>query len=58
MPDLPRAIEEFERTDEGDGHVRCPGCGEADKGVAIVGNGLKCQHARCAGKGVRAGSRI
>jgi hypothetical protein len=43
--------------DEGDGHVRCPGCGEADKGVAIVGNGLKCQHARCAGKGVRAGFR-
>ena len=43
--------------DEGDGHVRCPGCGEVDKGVAIVGNGLKCQHARCAGKGVRAGFR-
>ncbi|WP_437523836.1 SMI1/KNR4 family protein [Sorangium sp. So ce726] len=43
--------------DDGNGHVRCPGCGEADKGVAIMGNGLKCQHARCAGKGVRAGAR-
>lgn len=40
-----------------DGRVRCPGCGESDKGVAVVGNGLKCQHDRCAGKGVRAGFR-
>lgn len=37
--------------------ARCPGCGEADSGVAIVGNGLKCSHARCADKGIRAGFR-
>lgn len=36
---------------------RCPGCGESDKGVAIVGNGLKCSHNRCAGKGFRDGFR-
>lgn len=39
------------------GQVRCPGCGESDHGVALVGNGLKCHHARCAGKGVKAGFR-
>lgn len=32
--------------------VRCPGCGTVgDSSVAIVGNGLKCLHARCADKG-------
>ena len=35
----------------------CPGCGESDKGVAVVGNGLKCQHNRCSAKGVRLGFR-
>ncbi|MEJ7731056.1 MAG: hypothetical protein WKG00_17805 [Polyangiaceae bacterium] len=38
----------------------CPGCGEADgSSVAIVGNGLKCSHARCSDKGApgRAGFR-
>jgi KaiC/GvpD/RAD55 family RecA-like ATPase len=35
----------------------CPGCGLSDAGVAIVGNGLKCSHARCASKGVRGGFR-
>lgn len=35
----------------------CPGCGESDGStVAVVGNGLKCSHARCAAKG-RAGFR-
>ncbi len=33
-----------------DGAVRCPGCGNTS-GVAIVGNGLKCQHNTCANKG-------
>lgn len=33
------------------GHPVCPGCREADNGVAIVGNGLKCHHARCTAKG-------
>lgn len=35
----------------------CPGCREADSGVAIVGNGLKCSHNRCNGKGYRDGFR-
>jgi RecA-family ATPase len=36
----------------------CPGCGEQDGStVAIVGNGLKCLHARCAGKGKPGGYR-
>jgi len=35
----------------------CPGCREADSGVAIVGNGLKCSHNRCSGKGYRNGFR-
>ena len=35
----------------------CPGCGESDKGVAIVGNGLKCSHNRCSQKGHSAGFR-
>ena len=36
----------------------CPGCGEQDGStVAIVGNGLKCLHARCAGRGKPAGYR-
>lgn len=43
--------------DAGDGRVRCPGCGESDHGVALVGNGLKCHHARCADKGVTPGFR-
>lgn len=31
----------------------CPGCGlSGDSSVAIVGNGLKCSHDRCAAKGV------
>jgi AAA domain len=37
--------------------VFCCGCGLSDSGVAIVGNGLKCSHARCAGKGVKDGFR-
>ncbi len=41
---------------EGD-RPRCPGCGESDSGVAVVGNGMKCSHARCASKGVRDGFR-
>jgi replicative DNA helicase len=36
---------------------KCPGCGESDAGVAIVGNGLKCSHNRCATKGYQAGFR-
>ncbi|MCE7892310.1 MAG: hypothetical protein DYH12_21840 [Sorangiineae bacterium PRO1] len=32
-------------------HPVCPGCREADSGVAIVGNGLKCSHNRCSSKG-------
>lgn len=36
---------------EGDRPI-CPGCGESDSGVAVVGNGLKCSHKRCAAKGV------
>lgn len=36
---------------------RCPGCGESDSGVAVVGNGLKCSHNRCSQKGVRDGFR-
>lgn len=39
------------------GRVRCPGCGESDRGVVVINNGLKCSHARCAGKGVRDGFR-
>jgi hypothetical protein len=35
----------------------CPGCREADSGVAIVGNGLKCSHNRCAHKGHSKGFR-
>jgi|GEM_PF-1476905 len=35
----------------------CPGCGLSDAGVAIVREGLKCSHSRCAGKGVRDGFR-
>lgn len=35
----------------------CPGCREQDNGVAIVRNGLKCSHNRCAGKGFREGFR-
>jgi P4 family phage/plasmid primase-like protien len=35
----------------------CPGCREADSGVAIVGNGLKCSHNRCAQKGYSKGFR-
>lgn len=35
----------------------CPGCGESDNGVAIVGNGLKCSHNRCSQKGHSAGFR-
>jgi P4 family phage/plasmid primase-like protien len=31
----------------------CPGCGlSGDSSVAVVGNGLKCSHDRCAAKGV------
>jgi hypothetical protein len=31
----------------------CPGCGISDgSSVAVVGNGLKCSHARCAAKGL------
>lgn len=34
------------------GDVTCPGCGTVgDSSVSIVGNGLKCMHARCADKG-------
>lgn len=29
----------------------CPGCGLDDKGVAVVKNGLKCSHNRCAERG-------
>ncbi len=36
---------------------KCPGCGESDSGVAIVGNGLKCSHNRCSQKGHSAGFR-
>lgn len=40
------------------GNPVCPGCAlTGDSSVAIVGNGLKCSHARCATKGVRAGFR-
>lgn len=39
------------------GHPRCPGCEEVDQGVAIVGNGLKCHHHRCASKGYKDGFR-
>jgi replicative DNA helicase len=35
----------------------CPGCRESDKGVAIVGNGLKCSHNRCSNKGHSKGFR-
>jgi energy-coupling factor transporter ATP-binding protein EcfA2 len=35
----------------------CPGCGERDGGVAVVGNGLKCSHNRCAHRGHRNGFR-
>lgn len=35
----------------------CPGCGEADGGVAVVKNGLKCSHNRCAQRGFREGFR-
>lgn len=42
---------------ESDDQPRCPGCGEADKGVAVVKNGLKCSHNRCADKGYREGFR-
>ena len=35
----------------------CPGCGLDDHGVAIVKNGLKCSHNRCASKGMPAGFR-
>ena len=28
-------------------HPRCPGCGEADSGVAILDHGFKCSHNRC-----------
>jgi hypothetical protein len=35
----------------------CPGCGESDQGVAVVGNGLKCSHRRCAAKGYADGFR-
>ena len=35
----------------------CPGCRESDKGVAIVGNGLKCHHNRCANRGYNKGFR-
>ena len=41
---------------EGDRPVCCA-CGLSDSGVAIVGNGLKCSHARCSDKGVRDGFR-
>ena len=30
---------------------RCPGCGEADSGVAILDHGFKCSHNRCQGRG-------
>jgi P4 family phage/plasmid primase-like protien len=33
-----------------DGDVRCPGC-ENTSGVALIGNGLKCQHNTCSTKG-------
>jgi hypothetical protein len=33
-----------------EGAVRCPGCGNTS-GVAFVGNGLKCLHNTCSGKG-------
>ena len=33
-----------------DGVVRCPGC-DNTSGVALIGNGLKCQHNTCATKG-------
>lgn len=33
-----------------DESVRCPGCANTS-GVALVGNGLKCQHKTCADKG-------
>jgi hypothetical protein len=36
---------------------KCPGCGESDAGVAIVQNGLKCSHNRCAAKGHANGFR-
>ena len=31
---------------------RCPGCGEADSGVAILDHGFKCSHNRCQGRGL------
>ncbi|MFI5298937.1 MAG: AAA family ATPase [Polyangiales bacterium] len=40
-----------------DGAPKCPGCASVDSGVAIVGNGLKCSHNRCASKGYRDGFR-
>lgn len=42
---------------DGDGALRCPGCGSMDSGVAFVQNGFKCSHDRCADKGFAKGFR-
>jgi hypothetical protein len=42
---------------DGDGALRCPGCGSTDAGVAFVQNGFKCSHDRCADKGYAKGFR-
>jgi RecA-family ATPase len=42
---------------DGDNPI-CPGCKlTGDSSVAIVGNGIKCSHARCSAKGYRNGFR-
>jgi hypothetical protein len=47
----PRDVAEWLNLLSPSGEPTCPGCGESDKGVAVLSHGFKCSHNRCASKG-------